>query len=402
MTINFYRKSKTKTSGIYMQYLHRGERYIYSPGLSVDPKDWNERKQRYKYTHDESDELNDQLNEISKAIKKAHSTLMARNEPITKQSIEREFLRALRGDEGVGKYFTIYVEKLIEYRKASGQYAPGSIEVYDTMLKKLQDYEAVRGVQLTFDDIDMNFRYDFLAYLKPFRFKQNYLHKIVSNIGLFMNCALGEGLHTNLRYKIRGFNLPKTETYNVYLSVEELLSIYHLDLENFPGLDRARYRFLMSAFTGLRYSDVMKITEDNYHDGKLYVNMQKGGKNNRLVIPCHPVVKALLASDLKAGKISNQKLNENIKRLCQKAKIKDPVFKDGKAYPKYKLVTTHTGRRSFATNAYLAGIDSRQIMRITGHRTEANFLKYIKITNEQAADIMAQSDFFKMPLRKVE
>ena len=63
-------------------------------------------------------------------------------------------------------------------------------------------------------------------------------------------------------------------------------------------------------------------------------------------------------------------------------------------YPKCDIITTHTARRSAATNMYKAGIPSISIMRITGHTTEKAFMKYIKITAEENAELMAKNKFF--------
>ena len=56
---------------------------------------------------------------------------------------------------------------------------------------------------------------------------------------------------------------------------------------------------------------------------------------------------------------------------------------------KWQLVSTHTARRSFATNLYLSGFPAISIMKITGHRTEASFLKYIRITQRDTANQLA-------------
>ena len=56
--------------------------------------------------------------------------------------------------------------------------------------------------------------------------------------------------------------------------------------------------------------------------------------------------------------------------------------------PKYELITTHTARRSFATNQFLLGVPSITIMAMTGHRTEKSFMKYIKVTKREHATIM--------------
>ena len=89
--------------------------------------------------------------------------------------------------------------------------------------------------------------------------------------------------------------------------------------------------------------------------------------------------------------ISNQRFNEYLKEVAKKAELKEKVhisitrggITASTAYKKYKLVTTHTGRRSFATNNYNMGVPSLTIMAITGHKTEAAFLKYIKVTPKE-------------------
>jgi integrase len=100
--------------------------------------------------------------------------------------------------------------------------------------------------------------------------------------------------------------------------------------------------------------------------------------------------------------VSDQKINKHIKEVARLAGITQPVegakLIDHRAvvgfYPKCDLITTHTARRSAATNMYKAGIPTISIMRITGHTTEKSFMKYIKITAEENAELMARNAFF--------
>jgi hypothetical protein len=66
-----------------------------------------------------------------------------------------------------------------------------------------------------------------------------------------------------------------------------------------------------------------------------------------------------------------------------------------KNHLKWQLVSSHTARRSGATNMYLAKIPTFRIMLITGHKTEQAFFKYIRITSEENAVILANHPFFK-------
>ena len=87
--------------------------------------------------------------------------------------------------------------------------------------------------------------------------------------------------------------------------------------------------------------------------------------------------KAGLTQYVEGAKITEFKINENGKEV----KIHRKQFKK---YPKYELVTSHICRRSFATNLY-GKIDTLTIMKITGHKTERQFLEYIKITPKEYA-----------------
>lgn len=91
-------------------------------------------------------------------------------------------------------------------------------------------------------------------------------------------------------------------------------------------------------------------------------------------------------------------MNENLKSIGWEADFLDLVevvnFKEGKRIvtfaKKYELISTHTARRSFATNLFKAGFPAISIMKITGHKTEKAFMRYIKITEEQNAELLGE------------
>ena len=60
-------------------------------------------------------------------------------------------------------------------------------------------------------------------------------------------------------------------------------------------------------------------------------------------------------------------------------------------FEKHEGVTSHTGRRSFATNMYKRGLQSYMIMSVTGHKTEKSFLKYIKVKQHEHAAMMKKA-----------
>jgi integrase len=134
----------------------------------------------------------------------------------------------------------------------------------------------------------------------------------------------------------------------------------------------------------------------------LFIRTQK--TSERVAIPLHKTVRTILKKyNNKLPKAyTNQVTNTYLKEVASLANIKElietTITRGGKVeksvLPKFKLISTHTARRSFATNLYIADIPAISIMKITGHKTERSFMAYIRITQEQNADKLLTHPFF--------
>ncbi len=156
---------------------------------------------------------------------------------------------------------------------------------------------------------------------------------------------------------------------------------------------------------GCRFSDLEKVGKTDIKDGFITFRQQK--TNAKVTIPLHPVVLEILDKyDFNLPEpISNQRFNEYIKEAAQMAGIDTPETitrtvgnaLKSETYPKYQLISSHTGRRSFCTNQYKRGLPTLMIMSISGHKTEKSFLKYIKVTQTEHASMMkkAWADMYK-------
>ena len=124
-----------------------------------------------------------------------------------------------------------------------------------------------------------------------------------------------------------------------------------------------------------------------------------------VVIPIHSFVREIInkyGGELPPA-ISNQKMNQYLKEIVELAGIdttnKIAITKGGitvtELFKKFELVTTHTARRSFATNAYLSDVPTISIMKITGHTTEISFMRYIRISQQDNANKLVSHPFFK-------
>lgn len=214
----------------------------------------------------------------------------------------------------------------------------------------------------------------------------NTIHKNFRFILLFLNYLYKEGVIDSDFYK--KYQYPRqVETNTIVLSRDEVNLISKYNPKN-ESLRKVKSFFLIMIYSGLRFSDAYSINSSWIRGDFLFVNTQKTGE--KVSIPLHPKLKEILeANDFSVSRIriSNQKFNSYVKDLCKEAGITNLIeivrFEKGeKKYlivPKYKLIASHTGRRTFITNSILAGIPLPVIQKITGHRKLSTIQRYIDI-----------------------
>ena len=221
-----------------------------------------------------------------------------------------------------------------------------------------------------------------------------------------MSYALDNGLTNNGAFKLKNFQKLSEDADNIYLTQEELQNIWKLDLSKDERRDRARDLFLIGAYTGLRISDFNNLKEHNIKTVKgvelLSVPTQK--TKEFVAVPLHPIVKAILKkrNGIPPQRIANQTINVLMKEIAESAGIDSLEYisrtKGGKRLTikryKFELVKSHSARRSFCSNAYLSGMSPIDIMSISGHKTERDFLRYIKLSKEDIAIKMSTNTFF--------
>ena len=227
---------------------------------------------------------------------------------------------------------------------------------------------------------------------------QNTRAKHIQIIKTIMNEAFDLGYTTNAQHRHKKFKATWEDTDAVYLSDSEIMQLYNCNLSANKKLEQCRDLFVFGCFVGLRFSDYSTIKPENIieninDDGEkeCYIKMKTSKTNELVVIPCNAVILKIFNKykynpNKLPKSLSNQKFNDYVKECCREANLKE----SGRllSNPKLELwqcVSSHTARRSFATNLYLEGFPSIDLMRITGHRTEKSFLKYIRITKLDTA-----------------
>lgn len=277
-----------------------------------------------------------------------------------------------------------------------------TLKSYKVVRKNIAEYQTRYNTVVTPLTADEDFYHSFVKYLTAEGLAKNTIGTRIKIVKTVLNYASEKkGVKYSDAFRKKSFAKPSEESQCIYLTIDELNAIDALVLSK--SLDKVRDMFLIASDTGLRYSDVIRLTAENITEERLIkIQAQKTGKT--IFAPMTPRVKRIFEKyDYRLPKpISNQKYNEFIKDIARMAGITTPVARThttaGKltttTVPKYELVTSHTARRSFATNAYIADVPTLDIMRVTGHKTEKAFLQYIKIDAQETAKKMAKHSFF--------
>lgn len=161
----------------------------------------------------------------------------------------------------------------------------------------------------------------------------------------------------------------------------------------------------MSSYTGVRFSDIRNISNENFYwvKRKPYFKFRAYKTGEEVQIPAHSLVLEILKKyDWKLPSISNQKYNVHLKEIIKMAGIDQPItvtsYPGGKRVdiiaPKYSLVSSHTARRNLICNMFTAGVAVETIKKISGHRSHDAFMAYLRLTPEDHLNLAFKSKFF--------
>ena len=391
---------------IYLVYNYQYNRFKYSTGEKINPKYWNKSAQRVKATKQfpEYPEFNSRLDKIENGINTAFRKLLndniQPNNTKLKEALEIELSDSILKPKKVS--FFEFIEEYIQESKLNK--SVGTIKVYKTTFKYLKQY-AKKYKPINFETITLEFYNHYLGFLKlEHNLSNNTVGKHIKTIKSFMNEATERGINSNLEFRNKRFKTIREESDTVYLNLDELEKIESLDLKASPRLEKVRDLFLIGCYTGLRFSDFTQINPENIVSDNTVIQVRTKKTGQRVSIPLHKTVRTILKKykNKLPKAYTNQTMNDYLKEVISLAGIKElvetTITKGGKVekniLPKYKLVSTHTARRSFATNLYLAEVPSISIMKITGHKTERSFLQYIRVSQKENADKLLTHPFF--------
>lgn len=405
---------KDNIGPLILKYSFNGMRFEYYTKVHINKKNYNPDhllgtgKPAIKDLEPDSDYKNRQLNVIKGHVHAAELEATAAGIPLSADYF-REYLNNKLKEKPKAKEpdkitFIQYFEQCIEAMKTgtnknTGHQLSKAMPVkYTTIKNMLEDFEKFRGAPLQWEDFNQQLYDDLVDYMiTEKKYALNTYGRATRFIKTILHKATKEGINTNIKYQST-FTGAKEETDNAYLTEEELNTLYKHDFSASPRYDRVRDIFLIGCWTGLRFSDYSSIRPEHITGDRIKMVTKKTGQP--VIIPLHPIVKAILEKynyQLPTA-ISNQKFNDYLGEACKDAKLNEPfsksINKAGKTLvksgPKHEFISSHSARRTFASNMFKRGVSPYLIMTITGHKTEVEFLKYLKVTAEERAEMFAK------------
>ena len=259
---------------------------------------------------------------------------------------------------------------------------------------------------LTFEFFDERGLNDYVGYLRDVKEMRNTtIGKQLSFLKWFLRWAFKKGVHQNNAYDSYKPKLKSTQKKIIFLTWDELNRLREFKIpSNKQALERVRDVFLFQCFTGLRYSDVFNLRRSDIKGDHIEVTTVK--TSDSLIIELNNHSKAILdkykdvpfENDKVLPVITNQKMNDYLKELAELAGIDEPIrqtyYKGNERIddvtPKYALLGTHAGRRTFICNALALGIPPQVVMKWTGHSDYKAMKPYIDIADDIKANAMSK------------
>ena len=362
------------------------------------------------------EELRDKLAAITGTKRK---TVQSKREKAEAAAVAAEEARAQAEAEKAAKRVPDYFAEFVAEEKEAREWAQGTTVTMEGFGKKLAGFDS-----LEYLNTDAGIK-EFIGNLKEEGLTNRTIEKKYRLLRWFLTWAERRGHIARVCEYKPVIKLIKRPV--IYLTPSELMRLYRYQVpangkkvtlhtaegkeyektvEDAAALAKTRDLFCFCAFTSLRYSDMAKLRRTDITEEGLTVVTKK--THDRVTIELNKYSREILEKykgqefpgGLALPVISNQKMNDYLKSLCEFCEINEPVnmdyYKAGKkvaqVLPKYQLIGTHAGRRSFVVMALTMGISPEIVMKWTGHSDYQAMKPYIDIVGEAKAKAMAKFD----------
>ena len=405
----------TENVPIRMRVNFASKRIEFTTGFRIDAAKWDADKQRVKNgcsnkLKQSASEINASLLEYYTEIQSIFKRFEVEDVMPTPEQIKEAFnaLHKPASEEPKPQkealpcdFFQVF-DNFVEDCGRQNNWTDSTFEKFAAVKNHLTNFRE----GLTFEFFDERGLNDYVGYLRDVKEMRNStIGKQLSFLKWFLRWAFKEGVHQNNAYDNYKPKLKSTQKKIIFLTWDELNRLREFKIpSNKQALERVRDVFLFQCFTGLRYSDVFNLRRSDIKGDHIEVTTVK--TSDSLIIELNNHSKAILykykdvafENDKVLPVITNQKMNDYLKELAKLAGIDEPIrqtyYKGNERIddvtPKYALLGTHAGRRTFICNALALGIPPQVVMKWTGHSDYKAMKPYIDIADDIKANAMSK------------
>ena len=385
------KSNRTGDLAIYVQVCINGKVKLYPTGQKVNQIFWDLKNEKVKKMPGNNDhtKINSIIDQKQQEIKDVIFNLEMNKSNVSFEVISENLIPKVEvvEDYSFEKWFRAFSEsKTIETKKSTHSN-------YKALYHHVCDFDFKSP--LSIKDINFSFYDGFKNWLiKERGLTNNTVNKRLKTLKTFLRFCSNHEVYDIANLTKFKFLEEKLAT-KIALTEKELMKIWSHDFSKNPRLERVRDLFVFSCATGLRESDVQNLKKENISGSEIIINTQKS--TEEISIPLNNYSKAILEKyNFQLPIISQQKLNDYLKEVGRIAGIDDNQilveFAGGKRkesiVPRYELLKSHVGRRTFITLSITKGIPIPVIQSITGHKDLSSFQKYIQINNKAKKDAM--------------
>jgi len=389
--LSIIRKSRSKQHKvpIYLRITVSGKRSEISTKEYVDEAKWNRTRGRVKGNSEIARQINKRLDTWETKVREHYNQFIRDEKNITASLLKNSVLGRLDKKNLLQEYFDNH-EKEVK-SKIGIDYSKGTHKNYVTTSRHLVNYlnKDFRSQFISLKDVDYNFIAGFETYLKlDADNSNNGAIKHIQRLKKVINLAIKRGdLSSN---PFATYKMKKEIVNREFLTKEELISIEEVELKN-GTLRKVRDIFVFICYTGISFSDLMELSEENVTvgiDGDLWINIERKKTGVDTRIPILPPALAIIdrykdhpgavSRGVLLPMMSNQKLNHYLKEIAVKCKINKPV-------------TCHIGRHTFATTITLNNdIPIETVSKMLGHASLRTTQIYAKVLEQKISNDMGK------------
>lgn len=409
----FYLKEPNgdKDTIIIIQYYIADEKKLfkYSTGERIHPNDWDFNARMPKSRKGAEGV---RLRKIAAHIMQYNDLLVTlidnyklNGEKITREKLKNSFDKHFNPDAHNGSfiYLTDFIDDFLANIKGTinkhtgREYSQSIKELYNAVNYTLKNFEKHLKKRIRIIDFDASINEKFVMWSKDV---MGYSPNTIGQWSTVVKTLLRKSKERGCKISddLKDFAVMKEKSISVALSEKEIDRLVAFDFSNDKKLENARDLMILGLWTGLRVSDVMALPAIDPDSKFIEVEPKKTRNTSgaKVVIPLHHHIKEMIRKRGMPTPMKKVTFNKIIKDVCRLVGFNDVVEgtlmnpktrrKERGMFEKWQLISSHTCRRSFATNLYLMNFPTLSIMKITGHTTEASFLKYIKVTPKEHAE----------------